>query len=386
MLVRRRNQASQLNPFLDFARGIAAILVMAGHLRNFVFVDFGSLDHHSPALLVFYFLTGLGHQAVLVFFVMSGFLVGGNALKALDAEQWSWTCYLTMRMTRLWIVLMPALVLTYFWDTLGITTTGSLLYSGVLATTFNSIPLTGVDLALNTFIGNAAFLQTVAVPVFGTNGPLWSLANEFWYYLIFPLAAIAVWSARSSMERWLSGLLAVAICWWLPQGLIAYGLTWLFGVIAFAIAQRVSLGGLTKIAMTIATLVCLVTVLVMSRLGILSSFTGDVVISATFAAALVPLVQMETKVRIFAKLARVIAEFSYSLYLTHFPLLAFLSCCFLANRRMLPDLTSFTIYAALFLVVMIYAYGVYFAFERNTAAVQRYFLSMRDRLGLRPLY
>jgi peptidoglycan/LPS O-acetylase OafA/YrhL len=40
-----------------------------------------------------------------------------------------------------------------------------------------------------TFVGNLAFLQTIAVPIFGTNGPMWSLANEFWYYLIFPLAA-----------------------------------------------------------------------------------------------------------------------------------------------------------------------------------------------------
>ena len=36
------------------------------------------------------------------------------------------------------------------------------------------------------FLGNAAFLQRILVPELGTNGPLWSLANEFWYYLLFP--------------------------------------------------------------------------------------------------------------------------------------------------------------------------------------------------------
>lgn len=30
------------------------------------------------------------------------------------------------------------------------------------------------------------------VPIFGSNGPLWSLANEFWYYVLFSLAAFDI--------------------------------------------------------------------------------------------------------------------------------------------------------------------------------------------------
>jgi peptidoglycan/LPS O-acetylase OafA/YrhL len=40
---------------------------------------------------------------------------------------------------------------------------------------------------------NAFFLQTIAGPTFGSNGPLWSLAYEWWYYVLFPLVLAALW-------------------------------------------------------------------------------------------------------------------------------------------------------------------------------------------------
>src|SRR5665647_3965432 len=99
-------------PYLDLARFIAALLVALSHLRGFVFVDFYSIDHPSLVWSAFYFATGFGHQAVMAFFVLSGFLVGGTVVSGAEAAQWSWSDYAITRMTRLWIVLHPALVLT----------------------------------------------------------------------------------------------------------------------------------------------------------------------------------------------------------------------------------------------------------------------------------
>ena len=52
--------------------------MVAEHARSLVFVDYGELQ--SPGLWAkgFYFLTGFGHEAVMVFFVISGYLVGGK--------------------------------------------------------------------------------------------------------------------------------------------------------------------------------------------------------------------------------------------------------------------------------------------------------------------
>ena len=101
---------------LDLVRGLAALLVLAGHLRAYVFQSYGEALQMSVALKVFYFATGLGHAAVIIFFALSGFLVGGRALQDLRARRFSWSRYLLRRLTRLWIVIVPALLLTMLFD------------------------------------------------------------------------------------------------------------------------------------------------------------------------------------------------------------------------------------------------------------------------------
>ena len=66
--------------FLDFARWVAAFIVFAGHLRNPLFLGFADLGSEKTSLLInaWYFVTGLFGEAVIVFFVLSGYLIGGG--------------------------------------------------------------------------------------------------------------------------------------------------------------------------------------------------------------------------------------------------------------------------------------------------------------------
>ena len=59
----------------------------------------------------FAFFTGFAHQAVVVFFLLSGWLVGGTLLNKYR-DKHSFISYGIDRITRLWIVLIPAFVLT----------------------------------------------------------------------------------------------------------------------------------------------------------------------------------------------------------------------------------------------------------------------------------
>ena len=59
----------------DWLRGLAAVAVLAGHVRGLFFVDFGDLVAPGPFARLAYMATGLGHQAVVVFFVLSGFFI-----------------------------------------------------------------------------------------------------------------------------------------------------------------------------------------------------------------------------------------------------------------------------------------------------------------------
>ncbi|MEI6323526.1 MAG: acyltransferase family protein [bacterium] len=91
---------------LDCLRGMAALLVCVEHLRAFLFVPYARLESPGVVQKGFYFLTGLGHQSVMIFFVLSGFLVGGSFIGSLRKGSWSWKGYLLRRMTRLWVVLV----------------------------------------------------------------------------------------------------------------------------------------------------------------------------------------------------------------------------------------------------------------------------------------
>src|SRR5450432_3682938 len=66
---------------LDLIRTVAAWAVMWGHLRNLFFVDSQQVLHRNPTLNFIYFVTGFGHQAVVVFFVLSGFLISSTVIK-----------------------------------------------------------------------------------------------------------------------------------------------------------------------------------------------------------------------------------------------------------------------------------------------------------------
>ena len=60
---------------IDYFRGIASLLVVLSHIREILF---GVADLTNILYYPFYFITGLGHESVMIFFVISGFLVGGR--------------------------------------------------------------------------------------------------------------------------------------------------------------------------------------------------------------------------------------------------------------------------------------------------------------------
>jgi len=63
----------QIKPFLsnilNSSRWIAAGMVVLGHLRSPIFKDYPLVTNKSILINFFYFITGFGHEAVIIFFV-----------------------------------------------------------------------------------------------------------------------------------------------------------------------------------------------------------------------------------------------------------------------------------------------------------------------------
>src|SRR5436309_15774515 len=206
-----RKLSASASAHLDVIRTVAAWAVVWRHLRSLSFVDFQHLLHPGWLLRVIYFLTGFGHQAVTVFFVLSGFLISTTVIKNHFSGTWSWREYAINRSTRLYVVLIPGLLLGSLLDI-----AGSSLFAPAGVYTH---PLSDLGLAIATnsltianFLGNLFFLQTILCSPFGSNTPLWSLANEFWYYALFPTALSAALAFTRKATHVAIPLSAMGVC------------------------------------------------------------------------------------------------------------------------------------------------------------------------------
>jgi peptidoglycan/LPS O-acetylase OafA/YrhL len=355
---------------LDMLRGAAALLVLLGHLRAFVFQNLASLEHASIGLKFFYAATSLGNQAVIIFFALSGYLVGGKALADMLDGRWRWDRYLLRRLTRLWIVLIPALALTLLLDFVGMEIGGK-GYGGEFYSLYFSGPTALNNHSFTTLVGNLFFVQTIAVPVFGSNGPMWSLANEFWYYIAVPLAASVVFLRK----RFFYGLMAFALLGfltiWLPAGLLLAGLIWIAGAVAAWAARRASLARYFRNPgyLSIAALTAAVG-LVYTKLP--NSAYPELVFGITVALCLPALTHLPSPSPYYDHGARGLAEISYTLYLTHFPFLTFIFFTWAAPQRWAPGALPAAIYLAAAAAALLWAVLIWWCFERHTDRAFRF--------------
>jgi peptidoglycan/LPS O-acetylase OafA/YrhL len=355
---------------LDLLRGLAAFLVLAGHLRAYIFQGFTELMQPSLLTKAFYFITGFGHQAVMIFFALSGFLVGGNALDDIVNQRFSWSRYLLRRLTRLWIVIIPALLLTFLLDNIGLMMTHGTGYDGRYYAIYSSGPRgsPGVDHSLVTFLGNLTFLQTVYVPTYGSNGPMWSLANEFWYYVVFPLT-VWVGIARQAVQVRIAGLfLLLLLIMVIPMWLLSGGIIWAAGAAAAWYTRRPGFEGvLAHYTMRIGAVTLFFAALALSKLK--TGAIGDLELGVAVALTLPVLANLPSPGGIYSALTRGSSEISYTLYLTHFPLITLIILADLAPERLQPSASSALLYVALISTAITWAGLIWWCFERNTDRV-----------------
>lgn len=351
-------------------RGLAALAVCLGHARAFLLVDYAESGGGALATL-FYFAVGLHVQAVTVFFVLSGFLVGGSVLRARAQGKWSWGGYLLRRLTRLWVVIVPALLLTLFWDLLG-GQANPAGYAGAWYARLSSGPVPGVyDLSPANFVANLLFLQNFATYPYGSNTPMWSLSSEFVYYLMFPLAVQALVSRESRWMRAAAAAAVVALAILMPRLIIVGGLVWLFGVVAFAALNHAPTArAVARWPVALAGFAAMAAVLVVGRGQWSPGF--DVLLGVSFGATVPWLARAAAPWRWYRRVALALSELSYTLYLVHFPLLAWLYFAVVGPDQWRFGAAGVALYAAVVAGVLVYAAAIWWLFERNTDRVRAF--------------
>ncbi len=358
----------RLSVRLDLIRWLAAFLVCISHVRSLCIVDYGA--ESGWATRAFYFIHGFGHSAVMVFFVLSGYLIGGEVLKALRNGTFDPRSYFTKRAARLYTPYLPALVLLAGIDWLGFrhfNVEGLYTNGKELVMVFYDI---SERLTFETGAGNFLFLQTLKVPTLGSNTPLWSLTCEAWYYLLFPLAAIVCFSPLTRVTRLVCALMLLFAGWFVGGEILIYFGVWLSGACIHFLNRSVFRTVWPSVAIILTAATCLR----LHSTGTVSVWVWNFVIAAGTALLINTLSHTPGNVPAGARAHRALSGFSYSLYLCHWPLALFLMAVLYQKTghgiQMPLSAFSLSIYTGLVLCIYGFSWGFAWLTERNTRFVR----------------
>jgi peptidoglycan/LPS O-acetylase OafA/YrhL len=374
---------------LDMARGLAALAVLIFHVRYRFFLDFGDLTAPDTLAVGWYFVSAFGHDAVMVFFVLSGFLIGSSVWRAHRAGRWNVGEYAVNRAVRLSVVLIPGLLLTLFWDRAGLAWFGSSpIYTGAPQTFVHDFFDVAARSTPTVLAGNLLYLQTILVPPFGSNDALWSLAFEGWYYVLFPLLVACVVPGRSLVIRLAAAIVAAVLAVFVGGTIVSYFLFWLLGACVALMPPAPFLVRWPRLAVCVsvsgaAAIISLTHVgTVRNALGG-SLFVADAVTAFSFAACLYALLhdRREPIADSYSRVAALLAGCSFTLYVAHLPLLVFLRAMLNPARSWAPGPATLLWALGIAAVTFVYAYAISRMTEVHTGAFRSATLRW---LGLTP--
>ncbi len=255
-----------------------------------------------------------GRTAVLVFFVLSGFVIAWVS----DTRERTLQEYGLSRIARLYSVIIPAFVVTAVLDSLG-KAIDPRLYGPEWG---HGVAHTVTDYALSAlFLGESWMIRVLP----GFNVPYWSLNYEAWYYILFAAATFLRGRLRIAALIVTALVAGPRIFFLLP--------VWLMGVAAWR--WRAELPRRLGPPLVIA---CLAGFIALEALGGEQLFwhpssgwlppnlsAYDFVLGALVAFFIIGLanVQLPMPGRRFERLVRGLAGTSFGLYLLHYPLLNF---------------------------------------------------------------
>jgi peptidoglycan/LPS O-acetylase OafA/YrhL len=383
-------QAPQLNSaqrvFLDFVRGGAAIAVLFGHSAHYFW---------KGSALATGALQALG---VLVFFLISGFLISFSVFQKYGDRRYGCSDYFIDRFCRIYCVFLPALIFVAVVD-------------GVLRAEPGYE--WGRDYNLQTWLGNLFMLQDFPVfqtlrrlgiqdngwflSSFGSARPFWTISIEWWIYMLF--GAVVLRWLRDGHKFGAFGFVVLALVAIEPVYYIVggydqcLGLLWLVGMAASILYLR-----LPQIAERLPQFDDARWL----RLFLVVAGAGLVAMAARLFANHVEITELQfgvfLAIFIFALLFACgasryvvpkwiergigfIAGYSYSLYLTHHTILEFLSV------RLSGEMSERALFWTGVASSNVVAIGFWYLFERHHRHLARmckdFLVKMhRDGIGL----
>lgn len=353
------------------------MIVLVCHARSMFYGSYYDIDDPTIFETGLYSMTLFWHEAVMVFFVLSGYFVGTSVLKSIFEGQFAWKHYLISRCSRLYIVLAPALIFTAVLDYTGMSLFGST----------TAYEVAEAHTSIMGWFASLFMAQPVYFPQFGSNCALWSLSFEFWYYLLFPSFCLVFNRNLTSRSRALLIVFIVALLLFMQLRMASYFLVWLIGVFVavMPVPTKWKGGHLSYLFVGVFTLVGMIGIRVLSYTRfpdisdhwpmhlcadlILASFFGTLCYFTKYYS-----LTKNRKKFPFAHLHKKLADFSYTNYLIHLPIIVFISAgSFVKGGELLgKDRVDILLFVGLLIFVVVCAYVFSLFTERKTNSLRKW--------------
>ena len=350
MNIRNLSNVGGYYPWLDAVRFLAAFVVLMSHSRNDFFVSYGELPNEQQNLFsfLFYFLGRLGHEAVIAFFVISGFLVGGRGLERILNRDFDQKSYAIDRAVRIGIPLVVATVLCAF-----------------------TYMIVGIEFSWLTALGNLLSLQGILCDSFLS--PFWSLSYEVWFYIIlFGISLVC--------DRKIAGLIISLICCLVFLYLSPrYLLIWFLGAFAYLCKPSQK----NNLILSVSFLLILAT----TALSIMASDSHSIqlpwkpsrpvmemLLTISMSLFIQQIILHHPIHKLTEKMNRLftyLASFSYTLYLTHRITLLLVFEFLFEKGEAQFDWIGLTSYVVILLICLFVSWLIYLFSEKHTATVKR---------------
>lgn len=347
-----------LSTFLNLSRWLAALMVVLSHARHEMLTDLATVHDPALAIKLVYFFTSFGREAVMIFFVVSGFLVGGVTLDRWTRRGVNMMGYAIARFSRIYTVLIPALIVGALLDWASHNFLGSAIPPG--------------SLSPRVFLSNVFMLGGITNPVLGNNAPLWSLAWEWWYYVAFAVIGWSIATRRTVVAIAAASAFALIA----PQRIALWGSIWALGVVAYYWVKSTTWRPHPVLGLGVL-LACLVISRCTHSVGMLVeqepthiAFAREFMVGAGFMLALVSMSRSRLEIPA-PMLHHTLADFSYTTYLVHMPAVIFIASA-AGAMHMQPNAISIAALVALVAFVYAYAYAFSRLTERHTPVVRKW--------------
>lgn len=337
--------------WLDLLRFLAAFAVMACHFRGAFFTEYSLLPEtqHNPLVFSFYFITRLGFEAVLVFFVLSGFLVGGRAIKRIQDGTFRAKDYVIDRFAR---IMLPLIA--------------SLLFYLPICLYFKT------PIIISDWIGSILSLQGIF-----TQSPfatLWSLSYEVWFYILIFSIALLLTARNNKSKSFIGLILLIASMLVFVKLKVSYLWVWFLGAIILTNNAQIS-EHYRKIVCIITFTISILFILILqisSETRFLSFNVFEniillrdliiVLFGVSFSLFIKSVIKLVPKSKFLISINLIgtkLAAFSYTLYLTHAPVLRLLEHLG-APKSDSVNILSISLYIAWLAIGLIIAYALYY--------------------------